>query len=63
MYLLVIFFPLIGFLISSLFGRFLSRSGVIVITTSCLFFSVLTSFFIFYEVCLSNSICLIKLAS
>lgn len=62
MYLLVIFFPLIGFLLSSLFGRFLGRIGSVIITTSCLFFSVCVSFFIFYEVCLSNSVCIIKVA-
>jgi NADH-ubiquinone oxidoreductase chain 5 len=61
MYLLVIFFPLVGSLISGLFGRFLGRQGSIILTTSCLFLSFLTSLFIFYEVGLSNSICIIKL--
>lgn len=61
MYLLVIFFPLLGSLITGLFGRFLGRQGSIILTTGCLFLSFLTSLFIFYEVGLSNSICIIKL--
>jgi len=61
MYLLVIFFPLLGSLITGLFGRFIGRTGSIILTTSCLFFSFLTALFIFYEVGLSNSICIIKL--
>ena len=60
MYLLVIFFPMMGSLISGLFGRFVGRFGSVVITTSCIFLSFLTSLFIFYEVSLSNSVCLIK---
>lgn len=63
MYLLVIFFPLFGYIISSLFGRFFSTKGVILITTSCLFFSWLCALFIFYEVALLNSVCIIKLGS
>ena len=61
MYLLVIFFPLLGALITGVFGRFLGRFGSIIVTTSCLFLSFITALFIFYEVGLSNSICIIKL--
>ena len=61
MYLLVIFFPLLGSLITGVFGRFLGRQGSIILTTSCLFLSFLISLLIFYEVGLSNSICIIKL--
>jgi NADH-ubiquinone oxidoreductase chain 5 len=61
MYLLVIFFPLLGSLITGVFGRFLGRLGSIILTTSCLFLSFLTALFIFYEVGLSNSICIIKI--
>jgi NADH-ubiquinone oxidoreductase chain 5 len=63
MYLLVLFFPFIGALITGLLGRYIGRSGSLIITTSCLFFSFIISLFIFFEVGLSNSICLIKLTS
>jgi len=61
MYLLVLFFPILGSLITGIFGRFLGRQGSIILTTTCLFLSFLTALFIFYEVGLSNSICVIKL--
>jgi len=61
MYLLVIFFPFLGALITGALGRFLGRQGSIIVTTSCLFFSFVTALFIFFEIGLSNSICIIKL--
>lgn len=60
MYLLVLFFPLIGFLLVSLFGRFFGKQGSCFISIFCLFLSFVVSLFIFYEVCLSNTVCLIK---
>jgi NADH:ubiquinone oxidoreductase subunit 5 (subunit L)/multisubunit Na+/H+ antiporter MnhA subunit len=63
MYLLVLFFPILGAFISGIFGRFIGRTGSIIITTTCLFFSFLISLFIFFEVGLSNSICVIKLGN
>lgn len=60
MYLLVLFFPLIGFLLVGLLGRYLGKLGSSFIAIFCLFLSFLTSLFIFYEVCLSNSVCIIK---
>jgi NADH-ubiquinone oxidoreductase chain 5 len=61
MYLLVIYFPIIGAILSGFLGRFLGRKGSTFITTFCLFLSFLVSLFIFYEVGLSNSFCIIKL--
>lgn len=61
MYLLVIFFPLIGAISAGLFGRYLGKQGAIVITTSLVAMSALISFFIFYEVVLCHSVCTIKL--
>lgn len=62
MYLLVLFFPLLGFLLVSLLGRFFSAKGSCFIAIFCLFLSFLSALFIFYEVCLCNSVCLIKIA-
>ena len=50
MYLLVIFFPLVGFLGAGLFGRFFGGFGSYLLTSSCLFLAFLVSLFIFYEV-------------
>jgi len=63
MYLLILFFPFMSTLLTGLFGRFIGRSGSLIIATSCLFFSFMIALFIFYEICLSNSICNIKLFS
>ena len=61
MYLLIIFLPLIGFLISSLFTNFISKKGAIYITVLCMLITSFLSFFIFYEVVLCHSICSLKL--
>lgn len=63
MYLLVIFFPLIGSIISGFFGYFIGRKGSIIISTSCLFFSFIISLLIFFEISLLKSVCIIKLFS
>lgn len=61
MYLLILYFPLIGSLWSGLFGHFLGKNGASLITLYCMLISVLISFFIFYEIILCNNICIIKL--
>lgn len=61
MYLLILYFPLIGSLWSGFFGHFLGKNGAALITLFCMFLSVLVSFFIFYEIILCNDICIIKL--
>ena len=61
MYLLIVFLPLIGFLISSLFSNYISKKGSIYITIICMVISALIAFIIFYEVILCHSICTIKL--
>ena len=61
MYLLIIFLPLIGSLISNLFANYISKKGVIIINLFCITITAFTSFFIFYEVILCHSITSIKL--
>ena len=63
MYLLIIFFPLIGSLSAGLFGRKIGPSGSAIITTNCLILSFLCSFFAFYEVALLGCPTYIKLCS
>ena len=60
MYLLIIFFPLLSFILLSCFGRYFGKKGSIKISLLCLFLSFLISIFILYEIGLSNSIVLIK---
>ena len=61
MYLLVIFFPLVGFFGVGLFGRFFGGFGSYFLTSSCLFLSFLTSLFIFYEVGFCGCPCYLNL--
>ena len=57
MYITLIFLPLIGSLFSLIFGRYLGKFGISILTISLIFFSFLFSIIIFYEVALSNSSC------
>lgn len=62
MYLLLIFFPLIGSFCAGLFGRKLGPLGASYITVSCLIFAFILSSFAFYEVALLNCCVYIKFA-
>ena len=57
MYILVIIIPLIGFILSGVFGRY----GSAFLSTFCLFIVWLLSLFILNEVCLCQSVVSIKL--
>jgi NADH:ubiquinone oxidoreductase subunit 5 (subunit L)/multisubunit Na+/H+ antiporter MnhA subunit len=61
MYLNIIFLPLLGSFISGAFGRFLGPLGSGFITFICVLFSLVLSFFAFYEVGFLLSPCFIKL--
>ena len=61
MYLLIIFLPLLSFLLSILFTNFISKKGSIYVTSILMGITALLSFFIFYEIILCHSICSIKL--
>lgn len=63
MYLLLIFLSIIGSCLAGLFGRYLGPWGSSIITTSCLFLSLLLSFFAFYEVAFVGCCVYIKLAT
>lgn len=63
MYLLIVFLPLIGSCFAGLFGRSLGSWGSAIISTSCLFLSLLISLFAFYEVALIGCFVYIKLAT
>lgn len=55
MYLLIVFLPLIGSIISGFFGRFIGKKGAGIITVSCLLITAFLSLCSFYEVGLSSS--------
>ena len=61
MYLLILYFPLIGSFSAIFFARFLGKNGSSLIVLFYMFLSLLTSLFIFYEVILCNNICVIQL--
>ena len=63
MYLSLVFLSFIGASLAGLFGRQLGSWGAAIVTTSCMFFSLLFSFFAFYEVALSGGFVYIKLAT
>lgn len=61
MYLLILYFPLIGSILSGFFGRFIGNKGSQFITTLFIFFNVLISIFIFKSVIFDSSVCIFKL--
>jgi len=61
MYLNIVFLPLLGSILSGLFGRFVGPFGAGIITTFCVFSSLLISFFAFYEVGFSEAPCFIQM--
>ncbi len=63
MYLIIIFLPLLGSFVVTLFGRFLGKQGACLITTLSIFTSTILSFFIFYEVVISHSICSFRIST
>ena len=63
MYLLLLFFPLLGSVTAGLFGRFIGSLGSAILTVLYLGFTFCISLFIFYEVALLNSSVYIKLAN
>lgn len=63
MYLALVFLSFIGACLSGLFGRQLGSRGAAIISTSCLFFSLVFSLFAVYEVGLNGGFVYIKLAT
>jgi NADH-quinone oxidoreductase subunit L len=61
MYLLIVLIPLLSFLTSSLFGRFIGRTGSTLITTSLIFITAILSTIAFYEVAIAETNCYIRL--
>nr|QBM10202.1 NADH dehydrogenase subunit 5 [Amplexidiscus fenestrafer] len=55
MYLLVLFTPLVGAMVSGLFGRKIGEKGAGILTSSCLIISLSWCVLIFYETTLSSS--------
>ena len=60
MYLLLVFLPLLGFLLAAGCGRYFGTRGTPLITTSCVALSASFSLIAFYEVGFSGSPCYIK---
>lgn len=63
MYLMPIWSPLLSFLISASIGRHLGSSGVYINSILSIILSSFSSIYIFYEVCICQSICKIDLCT
>ena len=63
MYLLLVFFSIIGSCLAGFFGRYLGPKGSAIVTTTCLFFSFLISLIVYYEVALLGCPTYVKLAT
>lgn len=63
MYLLLLYFPLMSFLIIGLFGRYLGSHGSRFISVLNMGFTLIISYFIFYETVLKGSIVTLHLFS
>lgn len=61
MYLLVVFLPLLSFLMISFFGRFFGRTGSSLISFILMLVTTLISWFLFFEISLSKSLLSISL--
>ena len=61
MYLLILIFPFLGFFFSACFGRYFGRIGSAFLSTLGLFLSLILGLFMFYEVCICQSVMSIKL--
>lgn len=60
MYLLILFLPLFSAIVSGFFGRFISKKGSTLLSCLSLIFTAIISYYIFYEVVISQSICTLK---
>jgi len=61
MHILILLFPLFGFLLSALFGNYFGREGSSKLATLGLFLTLLLAIFIFFEITVCNTLLNIKL--
>ncbi len=61
MYLLVIFLPLCGFFLAGGLGKFYGRFLSSFLIVFCIFISSILSLFLYYEICLCESVVALKL--
>jgi NADH:ubiquinone oxidoreductase subunit 5 (subunit L)/multisubunit Na+/H+ antiporter MnhA subunit len=61
MYLLLVYFPLLSFLLISLFGRYIGREGSAFVASLIMFLTLAISWFSFFEIVFSKTIIRIKL--
>jgi len=63
MYLLILFLPLLSFLVAAFFGRYIGRNGSTIITTTCIFITAILSTVAFYEVAIAETNCYIQITT
>jgi len=62
MYLLILYIPLLSSILSIFFSKYLGKNGVSLLVIFCMFVNLILSFFIFFEVVLSNNVCIVQLS-
>lgn len=62
MYFLIVFLPLLGFLLVGCFGRYFGTRGSGFLTTGCVFFSFLSTCFAWYEITQSGTLVTLRIA-
>ena len=60
MYLLILFLPILNFIITILFGRLIGRYYIFIYNIIFSFLVVIISYFVFYEVILLNNECYVN---
>jgi NADH:ubiquinone oxidoreductase subunit 5 (subunit L)/multisubunit Na+/H+ antiporter MnhA subunit len=60
-YLLILIFPFISAIIAGIGGFYFGKKISTRISIGCMFIAALISLFLFFEICLSDSIVIIKL--
>lgn len=63
MYLLILFLPLLSFIIAAFFGKYIGRNGSTIITTTCIFLTAILSTIAFYEVAIAETNCYIQITT
>lgn len=61
MYLLIVYLPLLNSILSIFLGKYLGKNGTSFLIIFSMFVMLILSFFIFFEIVLSNHVCIIKL--
>ena len=63
MILLILILPLLSFLLTVLFARFLGRNGSVLLTTIIMFVNIILTVLLFYQISFVQKLVFIKMAT